>query len=96
MRYVLAIVLAALLGAAYAKLPPPSPEEQAKAEKKKADDKAQGDQARKELEQAQDRVVRRYHERHPGTHASARADEDKVKASDVPAGAKQADVPHGK
>jgi len=89
----LAAALGTGLGAAYAKLPPPSPQEQARKAQQEAEKKAQGERAKVELEQAQDKVVRRYHTRHPGTHSTARADEDKVKASDVPAGAKLPDSP---
>jgi len=90
------MILAAALSAAFAKLPPPTPQEEAKLEKEKADKKAQTDRAKVELERAQDRVARRYHARHPGTRASEQAPLAKVKDTDLPSGAKEPDKPHGK
>jgi hypothetical protein len=53
-------VAIAASGAALARLPAPTPDEQAAAEAKKAKEKVQLEQAKALLEQAQDRVVAHY------------------------------------
>ena len=69
---VLAIAVCAALGAgtAQAKMPPPTPEEQAAAEQKKAQEQAQLEREKAALERAQDQVVARYRREQP--NASAR------------------------
>ena len=66
MRMINVCLFAAALvmsGAAVAKLPAPTPEEQAAAEAKKAKEKEQLEQEKAALERAQDRVAARYREK---------------------------------
>lgn len=58
----------AFAGVVHAKLPPPTPEEVAKAEQKKAQEQAQIKKAQEELTRAQDRTAERYRRAH-GTGA---------------------------
>lgn len=53
-----------MAGTAMAKLPPPAAEDQAKAEKKKEDAKADEERQKKETADVQDRIVRRYRSEH--------------------------------
>lgn len=70
----LVILLMALgIAGAHAKLPAPSPEEQAAVEKKKAAQQAQLEKEKKELEAAQDRVVQHYRREKGGAPAAAGA-----------------------
>ena len=55
---------------AHAKLPPPSPEEQAAAEKQKAAQKVQLEKAKQQLEASQDRVVQHYRKEKGGAPAA--------------------------
>jgi hypothetical protein len=72
-----AIVVAAL--PAIAKLPPPSPEERAAAEQKRAREQAQVEREKADLQRAQERVAQRY--RGQSRNTSARTDPDTLPKS---------------
>ena len=93
-RLLLAIIAGLVAGTAMAKLPPPTAEEQAKAEKKKEDKKVDTERDKKATADVQDRIVRRYRAEHPDKAAPAKPVSDQLKDSDVPSGAKAPDVPH--
>jgi hypothetical protein len=74
MRQSTAALLAGILvcsSAAFGKLPPPSAEEQAAAEAKKATEQAQLEKEKLLLEKAQDRVAARYRSEVPNRQAAA-------------------------
>jgi hypothetical protein len=59
-------------GAAFARLPPPTPEEQAAEAEKKAKRVEQEQHEKAALSRVQDRIAKEYHRKH-GTHPSAGA-----------------------
>lgn len=64
-------VMALASGVASAKLPPPTPEEQAAAAQKKAQEAEQLEKEKAQLERAQNRVAERYRKAHGGSAQSA-------------------------
>jgi hypothetical protein len=91
-RFLLALAAGLFAGAAAATLPPPTPEEKAKTDKKAEDNKAADEHAKKALAEAQDRIVRRYRAEHPQAAKPAAAND--LKETSVASGAKAPDVPH--
>ena len=90
-RLFTAIAAGLFVGTAAATLPPPTPEEKAKTEKKAEEKKADTEHAQKALAEAQDRVVRRYRAEHPQAAVPKSGD---FKETNVASGAKAPDVPH--
>ena len=90
-RIVLALCAGLAAGVAVAKLPPPTPEEKAKLEKKAEEKKAETKKQEKELKDVQERVAQRYREDHPdkGTALPAQAEAEKMQKSDVPKSGQQ-------
>src|SRR5690348_22854 len=64
-RILVAVAAGLFAGGAAATLPPPTAEEKAKTEKKAEETKAENEQAAKALDEAQNRIVRRYRAEHP-------------------------------
>jgi len=91
-RLLLSVAAGLFAGVAAATLPPPTPEEKAKTEKKAEDKKAADEHAKKTLDEAQDRIVRRYHAEHPKAMTPAAARQ--LKETNVASGAKAPEVPH--
>jgi uncharacterized protein YcbK (DUF882 family) len=91
-RILVAVAAGLFAGGAAATLPPPTAEEKAKTEKKAEETKAENEQAAKALDEAQNRIVRRYRAEHPKAMAPAAARE--LKETNVASGAKAPDVPH--
>ncbi|MGQ0749970.1 MAG: hypothetical protein ACT4PS_05490 [Betaproteobacteria bacterium] len=69
-EYVIMLLMALGIANAQAKLPQPTPEEQAAVEKKKAAQQAQLEKEKKLLEAAQDRVVQHYRKEKGGAPAA--------------------------
>jgi len=90
-RIVLALCAGFAAGIAFAKLPPPSPEEKAKLEKKAQEKKEETKREAEILERTQERVAKRYRERHPekGTALPAQAQAEKLEKGGVPKSAQQ-------
>jgi ribulose kinase len=93
-RILLAVAAGLATGAAVAKLPPPTPEEVAKKEKASQEKKAQTEQAQNELDQVEDRIVRRYRAEHGQRAPPPSAKSVESKEPELPAGAKLPGVPH--
>ena len=93
-RILLAVAVGLMAGTALARLPPPTAEDQAKAEKKKEDTKAEAERQKKETADVQDRIVRRYRSEHPDAAHPKPAASAELKETDVPSGGKSPDVPH--
>ena len=79
------MLLAIFTGTAWAKLPPPTPEEQAKAAAAKQKAAEDAEKAKALLEKAQDRVVQVYRSQHPAGSKSRGASTDE--RTEVPAAA---------
>jgi len=93
-RLLIAVATGLAAGAAIAKLPPPAPDDVAKKEKQTEEKKAQAERAQKELEQVQDRIVRRYRAAHGKGALPAPAETGEPKTGELPSGAKAPEVPH--
>ena len=79
-------VLLCVAPLAWGKLPPPSPDEQAAAAQKKAQQTAQTAEQKKALEEAQDRVAESYKRSHPtasGANSGATQQKDLPKETRV-------------
>lgn len=73
--------------AVFSKLPPPTPEEQSAATQKKAQEAAQLEKEKAQLERAQNRVAERYRKAHGGHAAGRTSDQNMPKtASELPGG----------
>jgi hypothetical protein len=86
MKHLPAIVAAAILAAplAHAKLPPPTPEQLAAAEQRRADEQARLAREKVELERAQDRIAERYQKNRAAQPTAG------VREGDLPNNTKQA------
>ena len=81
--YAAAVVLSALAGVALAKLPAPTPEQQAAAEQKKQADAATVEKEKEQLERAQNRVVEYYKKTKGAAAAGASTAAGKTEATNI-------------